>query len=337
MSRVLTNLKTPPTGGGFGYGTLMKRMRYRVPRLSAVVLVVLVTVAVAYAAFQNVGAQTTTRMHSAGQNIAPAYEGWEQNSDGSFNLVFGYLNRNWEEAITIPVGPDNNIEPGGPDQGQPTHFLPRRNYFLFRIRVPQDFGDKELVWTLTRHGRTERAYATLRPGYFLNDDAMTATLGAVGDGVTNNEVSTQNTRPLLRVEGNPSRTVTVGEPLTLTAFAEDDGLPRPNPSPRWRGSPTDSAIGTLWSVAGLRVAWFVYRGEGDAVVFTPPQFKVYQDLRGGSPWSPGWTPPPVPPDNRWTTTGTFSEPGTYVLRCLAHDGAISAHHDVTVTVTVGGD
>src|SRR5262249_40437446 len=67
---------------------------------------------------------------STGQNIAPVYEGWEQNTDGSFNLVFGYMNRNWDEEIDVPLGADNTIEPGGPDRGQPTHFLPRRNRFL---------------------------------------------------------------------------------------------------------------------------------------------------------------------------------------------------------------
>src|SRR4029453_14526533 len=71
---------------------------------------------------------------STGQNIAPAYEGWEKNADGSFNLGFGYLNRNWEEQIDPPVGPANTIDPGGPDRGQPTHFQPRRNRFVFRIR-----------------------------------------------------------------------------------------------------------------------------------------------------------------------------------------------------------
>ena len=82
---------------------------------------------------------------STGQNIAPAYEGWEKNADGSFNLVFGYFNRNWEEQIDTPVGLANAIDPGGPDRGQPTHFQPRRNRFVFRIRVPADFGAKELV------------------------------------------------------------------------------------------------------------------------------------------------------------------------------------------------
>src|SRR5262245_6996765 len=75
---------------------------------------------------------------SRGQNIAPVYEGWERNGDGSFTLVFGYFNRNWEETIDVPVGAENTLEPGGPDQGQPTHFLPRRNRFVFRARVPKD-------------------------------------------------------------------------------------------------------------------------------------------------------------------------------------------------------
>ena len=96
------------------------------------------------------------RSYATGQTIAPAYEGWERNDDGSFTLVFGYMNRNWEEEIDVPVGAGNSIEPGGPDQGQPTHFYPRRNRFVFRVRVPADFGDQELVWTLTAHGQTER-------------------------------------------------------------------------------------------------------------------------------------------------------------------------------------
>src|SRR5205823_6051133 len=78
--------------------------------------------------------------YSRGQNVSPAYEGWERNADGSFSFLFGYMNRNWEEEIDVPVGPDNDIEPGGPDQGQPTHYLPRRNPFIFKVRVPKDFG-----------------------------------------------------------------------------------------------------------------------------------------------------------------------------------------------------
>src|SRR5579862_7257946 len=88
----------------------------------------------------------TRFVYNDGQTVSPAFEGWVQDKDGSFTLYFGYMNSNWKEQFDVPIGPDNNIEPGGPDQGQPTHFYPRRNPFLFTVRVPKDFG-KELIWT----------------------------------------------------------------------------------------------------------------------------------------------------------------------------------------------
>ncbi len=91
--------------------------------------------------------------YSSGQTISPAYEGFEVNPDGSYNLLFGYLNRNWDEELNIPVGPDNYFSPGLPDRGQPTHFLPRRSRFVFRVHMPADFDqDQEVVWTLTSQG-----------------------------------------------------------------------------------------------------------------------------------------------------------------------------------------
>ena len=89
----------------------------------------------------------------ASLEVSPVYEGWLPNADGSFNLVFGYLNRNWDETFTVPVGPGNSIDPGGPDQGQPTYFFPRRHRFVFKVKVPKDFGNKELVWTVTVRGK----------------------------------------------------------------------------------------------------------------------------------------------------------------------------------------
>ena len=269
--------------------------------------------------------------YAAGQAIAPAYEGWEQNEDGSFNLVFGYFNRNWEEVIDVPVGPDNHIEPGGPDRGQPTRLLPRRNRFVFRIRVPADFGDQELIWTLTTNGRTERAYATLKRDYYIDDLVVQANYGASGAAGATPE-SEANEAPVLAVEGQSFRTVAAGEPLTLRAVVTDDGLPTARPlaptSPRSPGRiTTDSAT-------GLRMSWFVYRGSGD-VAFDPPQIKVWEDTREGeeSPWSPGWSTPDAPEDGRWEVDVTFSEPGSYVLRALAHDGGLAVSADVTVTVT----
>src|SRR5262245_16104557 len=94
----------------------------------------------------------------AGQDIAPVYEGWHDKPDGTIDLIFGYFNRNQEQELDIPVGLDNTFEPGGTDLGQPTHFYPRRNRFVFRVQVPKDFGKKELVWTLTSNGKKNTAY-----------------------------------------------------------------------------------------------------------------------------------------------------------------------------------
>ena len=267
---------------------------------------------------------------ATGQTIAPAYEGWEQNDDGSFNLVFGYMNRNWGEEIDVPVGPENGIEPGGPDHGQPTRFLPRRNRFVFRIRVPADFGDKELVWTLASNGETERAYGTLKRDYYINDLVVQANFGASGAAGATPE-SEKNQVPTVAVEGASTRSVGVGEAVTLTAVVTDDGLPSAR-----RLQPTSANLPgriTTDSATGLRMSWFVYRGPG-GVVFDPPQIKVWEDTREGndSPWSPGWRTPDAPDEGRWVARATFDAPGTYVLRAIAHDGALASHQDVTVTV-----
>src|SRR3954447_6736686 len=86
--------------------------------------------------------------YASGQNVVPVYEGWEKNPDGSFNMVFGYMNRNYEEQVEIPIGAQNMFEPGPPDRGQPTHFYQRRQEFVFKVKVPADWGDKDLIWTL---------------------------------------------------------------------------------------------------------------------------------------------------------------------------------------------
>ena len=157
---------------------------------------------------------TQSLSYSSGQDTSPAFEGFEKNDDGSFNLVFGYMNRNWEEETDVPIGPDNNISPGPADQGQPTHLLPRRNRFMFRVRVPRDFGDKELVWTLTTHGRTNKAYASLRPDYIIDDVVIASETGALGAGSSSPEMRA-NKAPVTQIEGPKTRTAKVGQPLQI--------------------------------------------------------------------------------------------------------------------------
>ena len=288
------------------------------------------------------GVSSQRLSYSSGQNVSPGYEGWEEDADGSRYFLFGYMNRNWGEEPDVPIGPDNNIEPGRPDQGQPTHFLPRRNRFVFRVPVPDGFDENdELIWTLTVHGVTEQAYATLQTDYRVDDLIKASEHGAIGAG-TSDPVIRANKAPVLRVEGDMHRSVRVGEPLTLVAFASDDGVPE---SPRLRRRRRRDLAdrdnrwrphyrGTVNSETGLRVSWFVYRGEGK-VTFDPPQIKVWEDTRTGanSPWAPHWRTPDQPPDGKRVTQATFDDPGTYVLRCLASDGALGADRDLTITVT----
>src|SRR5262249_10348127 len=160
----------------------------------------------------------------------------------------------------------------------PTHFLPRRNRFVFRVRVPADFRDKEVVWTLTSHGKTERAYATLKPDYFMDNNVIASNIGAAPGG-SNLELQNLNKAPRLRIDGDPTRTIALGQSVTLTAFASDDGIPKVFSLPPY--DPAKGAGAAMGSATGLRVAWFVYRGSGK-VTFDPPQFKVYEDSRSDS-------------------------------------------------------
>ena len=228
--------------------------------------------------------------YQTGQNVSPAFEGWEQNEDGSFNMVFGYMNRNWLEELDVPVGEDNHISPGSADQGQPTHLLPRRNRYVFKVRVPADFGDQELVWTLTTQGKTEAAYGTLRLDYKLDYMVIASETGALGIGVST-EASRKNIPPTMTLVGDAVRRVTVGQPVTLVARITDDDLPRVGPirPPRESdGPPTLSRVAlsppvrfTVQKVNGLHLSWFVFRGESE-VKFDPPQIKTWEDTRAGA-------------------------------------------------------
>ena len=261
-----------------------------------------------------------TIIYSRGQNVVPSFEGWERNPDGTFSLWFGYMNRNMDEKVHIPIGPNNRLEPGGLDQGQPTYFQPRRNRYVFHVTVPRDFDTKEVVWTLTAHGKTDSAYGSLRPDYVVDQLLKMNDIG----GLRVYHTERRNQAPVVTIKGETHWSTAVGESIRLESVVSDDGIPKPKP--------TAQRTPVNYNAWGLRVAWLVYRGPGDEVTFDPEQFKTYPDYRGDSPWTPGWTPPPLPADGTFPVTATFSAPGTYVLRAMAHDGGLITTEDVTVTV-----
>lgn len=309
----------------------------------------------------NAGAQSLS--YSSGQNVSPAFEGWELAPDGAKYFVFGYMNRNWKEEVDVPVGPENGFNVGGPDQGQPTRFMPRRNRFVFRVKVPANFTEKdEMIWTLTTKGKTEKAYATLRIDYQIDDVVKASETGALGAGSSSPEIRA-NKPPVVAVQGEHKLSAKVGQPLTIVTLVTDDGIPKSrgaglagaavsNAGSRRDQAAVDStnpenqvrpnratqppARVTVGKNVGLHLGWHVYRAAGAGqVTFTPEQPMVWEDTRAGanSPWAPVWSAPPMPADGKITVQATFSEPGTYVLRGLADDGALFGSDDVTVTVT----
>lgn len=300
--------------------------------------------------------------YARGENVSPAYEGWEEGADGTKYFVFGYMNRNWEEEINVPIGPENTFNLGVADLGQPTHFLPRRNRFIFRVPVPKNFTEKEeLIWTLTTKGKTEKAYATIRTDYKIDDVVIASETGALGAGTSSPEVRS-NKAPTVKVQGAKELQAKVGQPLTITTLVTDDGIPKPrgaglsgaavaNPGSRRDVVPSDARANpenplianriwapparvTVGKNVGLHLKWFVYRGAGK-VTFSPEQVMAWEDTRTGtnSPWAPIWTAPAMPADGNVPVVVTFHEPGTYVLRSRADDGALTGDDAVTVTVT----
>src|SRR5437867_9017644 len=257
--------------------------------------------------------------YARGQNVAPAFEGWERNPDGTINMVFGYLNRNYEEEVDIPIGPNNRVDVGGDDRGQPTHFYPRRQRFIFKVVVPKDWDkNRKVSWALTSHGRTEVAKGWLQPEWELNPDVYSENNGG---GV----LEEGNQPPV--VEGSPAQTVTLPSTLTLRVSAFDDGLPKPRRRLPSAGAATPDAgpdAGALdpntrrRRADGLRIRWIQYRGPG----------KVTFD--------PGNVPAVYGKPVDLTTKVTFSTPGTYLLRAIASDGQLESIHEVSVTVTSSG-
>jgi len=220
--------------------------------------------------------------HDAGQSITGAFEGWFQNPDGSYSLLVGYFNRNQKETIEIPVGPNNRIEPGGPDQGQPTTFLPRRQWGVFTITVPKDFGSKKLTWTITANGQTTTIPMSLNPLWVVTP-YKDAGIG--------------NTPPVVKLDpsgdsftGPPeglAKTLSAhqNEPVTFTVWITDDGV-RPPEAPQ-RGQ------------RGPALFWSKFRGPGTV---------TFANAR-----------PAIEADGKASTTATFNKPGEYIVRAQAND------------------
>ena len=236
--------------------------------------------------------------HARGQGVVPVYEGWFEDAAGTVHASYGYVNLNLEEALDIPIGPDNAIAPGPADRGQPTHFLAGHQKGVFTVPLPEGTASQEITWTLSVRGHSMSIPSNLGPLYQIEGL------------VTNGGPFPGNTPPVLQLrEDGASGQGPVG--LTLdTAIAADAG--RDTPLALWisdDGLPGDQNPLVIRSLQSgqrnrqsrrMSVTWSKYRGPG-AVQFAD----ATPAIEGGAAH----------------TTARFSEPGAYVLRVLAQDGS----------------
>src|ERR1700693_5052844 len=123
-----------------------------------------------------------------GASVTGAFEGWYENGNATRGFLVGYYNRNTQQELDVPVGPNNRIEPGGPDMGQPTHFLSGRRHGMFVVPVPRDFTvDQRLTWTIVANGQTTSIPLRLHADYVLSPFS---------------EIAARNTPPVLQFEQN---------------------------------------------------------------------------------------------------------------------------------------
>lgn len=232
----------------------------------------------------------------AGDSITAAYEGWYYNPDGSRAFLVGYYNRNSRQEIDIPIGPNNHIEPGGPDVGQPTHFLTGRQWGMFTIPAPREFKPTDsITWTIVANGQSISIPFRLTPDYVMSPFSEIA-VGNTPPVIKFDENGKTLQGPIATVAGAPVRTATVGQPLELPLFATDDmkytnGTSAPMTTPR----------------PPVTIRWSKYRGPGD-VKFEKPRPEVTKVSQGEGMFT-----------GKATTTATFSAAGDYVLHVTAND------------------
>jgi hypothetical protein len=228
-----------------------------------------------------------------GSTVTPAYEGWYFNADGSRTLSWGYYNRNSEEVLEIPFGPENFIEPARFDGAQPTHFTPVRQWGAFGVVIPPDYDGELVAWTLKIRGKTFMIPSNLAAEWEID------ALEGEADGNAPPELALMEGGPWVAGPGGQygDATATVGVPAALEVWSRDDGV----------GS---SSVGrAAREGVPVTLTWYKHSGPGD-VSFDEASAQVPAE------------------QGAMTTMATFASPGQYVLRIRANDasGVTGAGH-----------
>ena len=231
----------------------------------------------------------------AGDSVTGAYEGWYYNPDGSRTFLVGYYNRNSQQELDIPIGPNNRIEPGGPDMGQPTHFMPGRNWGMFTVNAPKEFKPADsYVWTIVANGQSTSIPLRLNADYVMSPFSEIA-VGNTPPAIKFDPAGKTFQGPLASLATATSMSASVAAPLTLPVWVSDD---------------MKFTSGTNAPPAGSRspvsVRWTKYRGAG-SVTFDKARPEL-QKVSGGAPFN-----------GKADATVKFSEAGDYVLHITGND------------------
>jgi hypothetical protein len=273
-----------------------------------------------------------------GEAIYPAFEGWGPLKDGTSVALIGYYNRNMEQELDIPIGPNNHFEPTA-DMGQPTHFLAGRQWGVFAVKLPATTTDR-ITWTLVANGQTAKVEFWANPPYWVDFFKFAAS---------------GNTPPVMRYTAdgkgmtgpateNYSQTYEVGvnQPLKLSMFISDladtydpyeevggrDAATAAAAAARGRGGRGGAAAGRgrgrgrggFRAPADVTLEWSKYRGPG-WVSIDDPSLEVRKKTENGK----------VVDQNEIMPTNTeawFDTPGEYWLMAQAKDQS---------SVRTGGD
>ncbi|MDH4063849.1 MAG: hypothetical protein OEW19_05575 [Acidobacteriota bacterium] len=233
-----------------------------------------------------------------GASITGAFEGWFDDPDGTHNFLVGYLNRNMAKSMDVPIGPNNRIEPGGPDLGQPSHFEPGRKTGMFIVRVPKGFSkDERLTWTIVANGQSTVIPLRLHTDYTVSPFTDVA-VGNKPPTLRFEEQGPDLQGPVSTLERAPSRTAAISAPLALTVWVADDARYSSGSNAPMREPPPP-----------VEVTWSKFRGPG-SVTFDDVKAKM-EVLEGGQINTPF--------RGKATVQATFDAPGDYVLHVVAND------------------
>jgi hypothetical protein len=291
-----------------------------------------VTVAIALTAAATVAAQVNRPplslepLGTTGEAIFPAFESWGPDKNGDNLLLLGYYNRNKNQTLDIPVGPDNRIEPDGPDYGQPTHFYPGRQHGVFAIRVPKDFGNRRLTWTLTANGQTSVVSFWANPQYWVNFYKHPAN--------SNEPPIIRLTRDGQAMTGPPptiaqTLAAVVGKPVPLTVWASDvpmlERAEEEELLARARATTPTARADAAVAVVGDQVIGIGSARSSVAAAARPDITVNWREHRG--PARVTFAQERIPLVTKGdpsvqleaATTATFATPGEYVIRAQVND------------------